>query len=82
MMSERHIIERPHIHQHELHSLCSRNLWRVQALSDLAAEGQGATEYFKGLPGLTEKKSDEVVGEQPGSISWKWNILRPVLPGQ
>ena len=54
----------------------------MQALSDLAAEGQGATEYLKGVPDLTEKKSDEMIVEQPGSISWKWNILRPVLPGQ
>ncbi|CAK0773220.1 hypothetical protein CVIRNUC_004042 [Coccomyxa viridis] len=53
-----------------------------QALSDLAAEGQEATEYFKEVPGLTEKKSDETIGGQPGSISWKWSILSPVLPGQ
>ena len=54
----------------------------MQALSDLAAEGQGATEYLKEMPGLTERKSDEMTGVQPGSVSWKWNILRPVLPGQ
>ena len=75
-------VRTPHFEQHELQSLCSGNLWQVQALSNLAAEGQCATEYFKEVPGLTEKKSDEIIGGQPGSISWKWNILRPVLPGQ
>ena len=52
----------------------------MQALSDLAAEGEGATKYLKATPGLTERKSDELTGEQPGSVSWKWDILRPVLP--
>ena len=53
----------------------------VQAVSDLVAEAQIATEYIQESPGLADAKVKGQAGQQPGTVSWKWDILRPVQPG-
>ncbi|CAL5218701.1 g412 [Coccomyxa viridis] len=47
-----------------------------QAVSDHVAEAQSAAAYINETPGLAK----ESPGQQ-GPVSWKWDILRPVVAG-
>ena len=53
----------------------------AQALSDIVAEAQAAMEYMNETPGLVDPKKQHQAAFQPEAVSWKWDILRPVVPG-
>ena len=58
------------------HSAASKHMLSAQAVSDHVAEAQSAAAYINETPGLAK----ESPGQQ-GQVSWKWDILRPVVAG-
>ncbi len=52
----------------------------MQAVSDLVTEAQTAAEHIQECPALADAKPKGQAEQQPGTVSWKWDILRPVQP--